>query len=258
VLTEKGTTLKKTFTFVLCVLAFASELASAQSGNFSATGTGASCVIGNGGPLSGGTTLHSFITNIATNTGSGLTLDIRPSLATGLFTQTKIDTAVSSASADVGIQVCVNVDGSPTGVLPQSCVTYDEQFQQVSSDLFSQLTSCTLITTTTTCTGDIDCAPLGATYTCNNPVGGTGVCVAPTSNPLCNFELIESNLSAHSFDFVVAVPNKKPHVVTASWNVVGLAANNTGGTNSTVASCVGPGIVTVTQYNGATLNFNNN
>src|SRR6266576_1268587 len=102
--------MKKTFTFVLCVLAFASELASAQSGNFSATGTGASCVIGNGGVLSSGTALTSFTTNIATSTGSGLTLDVRPSLVTGLFTQTKSDTTVSTGSADIGIEVCVKVD----------------------------------------------------------------------------------------------------------------------------------------------------
>jgi hypothetical protein len=258
VLTKKGTTMKKTFTFVLCVLAFASGLASAQSGNFSASGTGASCVIADGGVLSGGTALNSFTTTVATNTGSGLTLDIRPSLQTGLFTQTKIDPTVSSASADVGIQVCVNVDGSATGVLPQSCVTYDEQFQQVSSDLFSQLAACALVTSTSACSTTSDCSAIGTTYVCNNPTGGsgTGICVVP--NPLCDLNLVESSLSAHSFDFVVAVPNKKPHVVTASWRVVGLPANNTGGTNSSVASCVGPGIVTVTQYNGATLNFNNN
>src|SRR5205823_6441524 len=144
------------------------------------------------------------------------------------------------------------------GVLPQSCVTFDEQFQQISSQLFSQLAACALVTTTTTCTTTSDCSALGSTYVCNNPTGGTGagICVVP--NPLCNLQLIESNLSAHSFDFVVAVPNKKPHVVTASWNVVGLPANNTGGSNSSAISCVGPGIVTVTQYNGATLNFNNN
>jgi hypothetical protein len=250
--------MKKTFAFVLCLLAFAAGMASAQSGNFSASGTSASCVLGDGGVLSGGTTLHSFTTNIATSTGSGLTLDIRPALVTGLFTQTKIDTTVPSAAADVGIEVCVKVDGSATGVFPQSCVTYDEQFQQVNSQLFSQLAACELVTSTTTCTGTSDCSALGSTYICNNPTGGTGtgVCVVP--NPLCNLNLIETSLSAHSFDFVVTVPNKKPHVVTASWNVVGLPANNTGGGNSSVASCVGPGIVTVTQYNGATVNFSNN
>ena len=258
VLTEKESTMKKSLVFVLCSLVFTSGLALAQSGNFSATGTSASCVLGSGGVLSGGTSLTSFTTNIATSTGSGLTLDVRPSLVTGLFTQTKIDTTVSSSSADVGIEVCVKVDGSATGVMPQSCVTYDERFQEIASQLFSQLAACALVPSTTTCTATSDCSALGATYICNNPTGatGAGVCIVP--NPLCNFDLIESSLSAHGFDFVVSVPNKKPHVVTVSWDVVGLPANNTGGGNSSVASCVGPGIVTVTQYNGANLSFSSN
>jgi len=215
-----------------------------SSGNFSAAGTRASCAIGTGGALSGGTVLNSFTANISTGSGNGTTLDIRPALVTGLFTRTKIDASVPSASADVGIKVCVTVDGSGVGVLPSSCAVYDQRFQQISSDLFSQLAACTL-TTATACTTNADCSALGTTYTCNNPTGlpGAGICVAP--NPLCNFELILSTLSAHSFDFVVPVDNKKPHVVTASWSVIGLPANNSG--NSSVASCVGPGILTVTQ-----------
>src|SRR5512144_2372761 len=129
---------------------FGSELAFAQSsGNFSATGTSASCTIGTGGVLSGGTVLTSFTANISTGNGNGTTLVIRPSLVTGLFTRTKIDTSVSSASADRGIEVCVTVDGSGDGVYPASCAVYDQRFQQVSSDLFSQLAECTLVTNTT-------------------------------------------------------------------------------------------------------------
>jgi hypothetical protein len=63
------------------------------------------------------------------------------------------------------------------------------------------------------------------------------------ANPLCNFELILSTLSAHSFDFVVPVGLGKPHTVTAEWSVIGLGAKG----DSTVQSCVGPGILTVTQ-----------
>lgn len=236
--------------FVLLLLVFASQFALSQSGNFSATGTSASCVIGNGGVLSGGTALNSLVTNIATSAGSGLTLDIRPSVVTGLFSEDKIDTTIPSSSTDIGIKVCVTVDGSGAGVVPSSCVTYDEQFHQVSSQLFSQLAACALVTSTTTCTATSDCSALGSTYICNNPTSGTGtgICVVP--NPLCNFDLVESSLSAHSFDFVVSVSNKKPHVVATSWTVVGAGAS---GANEAVVSCVGPGIVTVTQYNGATV-----
>lgn len=227
-------------------------IAFAQSnGNFSASGSSAACTIGGGGVLSGGITASSFTANVSTSNGNGTTLDIRPSLVTGLFTDTKISTSVSTASADVGIQVCVKVDGSSAGILPAPCVIYDQRFQQISSQLFSQLSACQLVTSTT-CTTTADC-PSGDT--CNNPTGGTltGVCTAP--NPLCNFDLILSTLSAHSFDFVVPVGLGKPHVVTTTWSPVG--AGVTG--DSHVASCVGPGIVTVTQVktfnNSGSLSF---
>jgi len=229
-----------------------------SSGNFTAAGTSASCVIGDGGVLSGGTSLGSFTANISTGSGNGTTLDIRPGLVTGLFTDTKINTTISTSSADVGIQVCVTVDGSGAGVLPTPCVTYDQRFQQISSQLFSQIAACALVTSTTTCTTNADCAALGSTYICNNPTGlsGAGICVVP--NPLCNFDLILSTLSAHSFDFVVSVDNKKPHVVDATWSLIGAGVKGSG----SVASCVGPGVLTVTQTkvfnNSGSLNFTSN
>jgi len=243
----------------LAIATLVAPIAYAQSsGNFSASGTGASCVIGAGGALSGGTSLGSFTANISTGSGNGTTLDVRPSLVTGLFTDTKINTTISTSSADVGIQVCVKVDGSSNGVLPSSCVTYDQRFQQISSQLFSQLTACTAAPTNTVCTASADCAVLGTGFTCSIPTGATaGVCVGP--NPLCNFDLILSTLSAHSFDFVVSVDNKKPHVVDASWKVIGAGASNS---SASVASCVGPGILTVTQTkvfnNSGALTFTSN
>jgi hypothetical protein len=254
----------KIFTAVFGVAVLASGLAFAQSsGNFSATGTGASCEIGGGGVLSGGTALTSFTANISTGSGSGTTLDIRPDLVTGLFTDTKISTTVPTSSADVGIQVCVTVDNSTAGIFPASCVTYDQRFQQISSQLFSQLTACTLAPTTDVCSSTTACpvatetCQLGTTGTCTISSAAcsaaapcaagagtcnlTGACLGP--NPLCNFDLILSTLSAHSFDFVVQVDNKKPHVVAASWKTIGAGVIGSG----TVASCVGPGILSVTQ-----------
>jgi hypothetical protein len=237
-----------TIGLAILALTISSSTAHAQSsGNFSATGTDASCAIGAGGTFSGGIGLpiSSFTANISTGSGSGTTLDIRPDLVTGLFTQTKIDTSVPSASADIGIEVCVTVDGSGAGVLPKSCVVYDQRFQQISSQLFSQISTCFSTVTATACTVDTDCAFLGAGFICNNPTGsaGAGKCVSGP-NPLCNFDLILSTLSAHSFDFVIPVDNKKPHMVTASWKVIG-AGTSSG--NASVISCVGPGILTVTQ-----------
>src|SRR5262249_3636000 len=66
-----------------------------SSGNFSASGSGAACIINSTtGALSGGITVNSFTTNISTSNGNGVTLDIRPSFVTGLFTDTKISTSV--------------------------------------------------------------------------------------------------------------------------------------------------------------------
>lgn len=75
------------------VLLLAGSARAQSSGNFSATNTGGSCMIGAGGALSGGTMLSSIDTNISTSNGNGVTLDIRPSLVTGLFTDTKISPA---------------------------------------------------------------------------------------------------------------------------------------------------------------------
>lgn len=260
---------------VVAVVLLVVPLATAQSGgNFSASATPATCSIGAGGALSGGTGIKIFSSDIATSNGSGVTLLMRPSMVTGLFTKTKIDTTVNTASADVGIQVCVKVDGSGDGVMPKSCVVYDQRFQQISSQLFSQIAECTTIVCTTTA----DCAAAGTTATCNNPSGttGGGICVVPTAtactttadcaagqvcvnpsggtsaglcnataaNLLCNFELILSTLSAHSFDFVIPasrLPGGKSHTVTAEWSVIGSPNTNT------AEACVGPGILTLTQ-----------
>ena len=235
------------FAIVVLIVTLGTGMAFAQSsGNFSAAGSGLTCVIGSNGDLSGGITeATAFSSDISTSNASGVTLLIRPSLVTGLFTRTKIDTSVSTASADVGIQVCVKVDGSGDGVLPKSCVVYDQRFQQVSSNLFSQLTACTQLTNNVACTTNADCIVTGFT-TCNNPTGGTltGLCVGP--NPLCDFELLLSTLSAHSFDFVIPAGKTLPgktHRVTATWETIGSGVVG----NSSVVSCVGPGVVTVTQ-----------
>lgn len=235
---------------IVATALLACSIGFAQSnGNFSATGNGTACVInGTTGALSGGIPAASFTANISTSNGNGVTLDVRPSFVTGLFTDTKISTSVPTATADVGIKVCVSVDnspidGSPSPVQPAPCVVYDQRFQQISSQLFSQLTECT---TTTACnlTTGLLCP---TNFTCS-VASGPGVCL----NNLCNFELILSTLSAHSFDFVVPVGLGKPHTVVASWSTIGAPNNN-------AISCVGPGVLTVTQVkvfnNSGSLSF---
>src|SRR5262249_59788351 len=110
-----------------------------------------------------------------------------PGSVPALSTDTKTSPPIRKATADVGIQVWVKVDGGGAGVLPTSCVVYDQRFQQISSQLFSQLAACQPVPTTTACTADADCAALGVGFTCNNPSGtpGGGFCVGPP-NDLCN------------------------------------------------------------------------
>ncbi len=76
-----------------------SGLALAQSsGSFNAAGTSASCAIGTGGTFNGGVgNLNVLETGVQTSNGYGTTLIIRPSLVTGLFTDTKISTTVPTA-----------------------------------------------------------------------------------------------------------------------------------------------------------------
>src|SRR5262245_52513048 len=186
---KKGGEIMKHFAFVSAVAALIlvsmTTTASAQSsGNFSATGTGAACKIGDGGTLEGGTGQQIFKANISTSNAAGVTLNIRPSLVTGLFTDTKVSTTIPKASADIGIQVCVTVDGKGDGILPSNCVVYDQRFQQISTNLFDQLEECTSAPTSTGCANDTDCAPLGTGFVC----GSAGVCVGP--NDLCDFDLI--------------------------------------------------------------------
>ncbi len=221
------------FGVALLVAVFGSGPAFAQStGNFSASGTSAACAIGTGGSFAGspgvcdvtaGSTTQCGILDafISTSNGNGTTLLIRPSLVTGLFTNTKISTSISSASADVGIQVCVTVDNSGAGVKPSSCVIYDQRFQQVSTNLFSVITECA------------------------------------TADPACNFDLILSTLAAHSFDFVIPVGIGKPHHVQVTWSTFGNVSNNQA---SNIGACVGPGTVTVEGVkvfnNSGSLTFN--
>jgi len=206
----------KMLILVVCaVLALSATNASAQSsGSFNASGTKAACKIGDGGEFGDtGAGVNLLTTTIQTSNGQGVTLLIRPSLVTGLFTDTKISQSIPTATADVGIQVCLTIDGKEDGILSSPCVVYDQRFQQISSNLFSAI-------------GGI--------------AGGT--CTDPVTLLPCYFDLIESTLSAHSYDFVAQVPGGS-HTLTATWSVIGHGATS----GARIASCVGPGVLTVTQ-----------
>ncbi len=155
---------------------------------------------------------------------------ITPSLDTGLFTDTKISTTTNNATADVGILVCVNVkdaNGNDYPVYPTNCLVYDQRIQQISSKLFSQLSECS---TTTACS---DTSPCANGYSCVN-----GYC----ANDLCNFQLLLTTLSAHSFNYISQVP-VGTYTVSTKWYPIGQNQSTGGDMNW----CVGPFSVTVQQ-----------
>lgn len=261
--------MKTKMMIVLSVLSLliAASASADSSGNFTYTGTSATCSATpatfnsdtgdftgatlqctdpkTGNPSQGCNTTM-FTASIQTPNGQGTTLLIRPSLDTGLFTSTKLSTTVNNATADVGIMVCVYVD--PTledgkiidpglKVLPTNCVVYDQRIQQVSNTLFANLATCV----PAACSSDADCAALNQ-GTCNIPPGGTsGTCSGPV--PGCNFEILLTTLSAHSFDYVVPVGNGN-HNVLMQWAEIGNNNNTLGGNT---LSCVGPVTLTVQQ-----------
>lgn len=241
-------------TVIVLLVTFGACFAVAQSsGNFSAAGSNTVCALdtstGNLSPACGtpadGEQCLALSAPIKLSSGNGVTLLVTPSVVTGLFTDTKISTTISKSNADIGIKVCLSVDDGKTegvSILPATddgCVVYDQRFQQISSQLFSQLTECTAFNSGTACTPTADdCSTsVGPGFTCSPT---TATCVGP--NPSCDFDLILSTLSAHSFNFVVTVP-KGQHTINAVWKLTGVSTSG----QSSVAACTGPGDLTLTQ-----------
>ena len=260
---EKTMTTRKLF-LVFALAMLSAPMAFAQSsGNFDAAVSPTVCTLNSTTgtlsplclPTGDGTECVLLDTTIKTSNGSGNTLLITPSAVTGLFTSTKLSSTVNTATADIGVKVCVQVVGGR--VLPNetpnaadtSCVVYDQRFQQISNTLFSNVALCAAGNAGTVCTSDANCT--GGTV-CGPPdLTGTQTCT-------CGFDLTLSTLSAHSYNFIAQVPgDNQPHHVRATWKLTGV--NQTLG-SSNVAACVGPADVTVTQTkifsnSGSSLSF---
>ena len=240
---------RSAFVFALLVLSVSTAFAQ-SSGNFDADVNPTVCTLnassGNLSPLcsptADGTECVLLDTTIKTSSGNGTTLLITPSAVTGLFTSTKLSTTINTATADIGVEVCVQVAGghvlpNPTPAAPDtSCIVYDQRFQQISNTLFTNVATCAAGNAGAVCTSDANCT---AGTICGPPdLNGTQVCT-------CGFDLTLSTLSAHSFNFIAQVPGDNlPHHVRATWRLTGV--NQTVGASS-VAACVGPADVTVTQ-----------
>jgi hypothetical protein len=201
--------------FAVLALALAGSSAFAQSsGSFGASFDTTACAITDStGVLTGGIAGDSLPrVSVKVSSGSGVALLITPSLVTGLFTDNKVTQSTTTSTQNVGLQVTVTVDNDSSNVVPELGVNpgivYDQRFIQVKAPFLSQLAAC----------------------------GGDGTC----------FELVESTLSAHSFNFYVSNLSPGTHEIEVSWSVIG-------GTSGE-AACVGPGTLTVQQVKNFSFN----
>ena len=197
----------------LTVLYHSATAFAQSSGSFSASYNATQCSItASDGTLTGGmgdTSLPDVTVKVSS--GSGVALVITPSLVTGLYTNNKLSSTSTISTQNVGLQVKVTVDGDTTNVVPEivsgsNGVIYDQRFMQVTASFLSGLSTCT--------------------DTC--------------------FSIVESTLSAHSFNFYISNLAPGTHTVGVSWKMVG------GGNGE--AACVGPGTVTVQQVKNFSFN----
>lgn len=204
----------------------------ASSGSFTAAVDNANCTIDSGtgviSPAGQSFPIAFNPVSVQVSSGSGTALVVTPSAVTGLFTDNKLTNTTSSSTQDVGIQVQVTVsptngtvvapgaiqiapntpgdsgNGTDTGATCSltaaqakanavtSCVIYDQRFNQISSQLLTQLANLNSFTTA--------------------------------------FEQIESTLSAHSFNFYVTAPGGNYEFDVNAQLFVG--KNNTAGAGS--------------------------
>jgi hypothetical protein len=160
-------------------------------------------------------------TTIKTPNSSFTTLLIRPSLVTGLFTNTEVTQAMTTSAQTAAVTVKVMLDGAPVApaTTASPSIIYDQRFQQLSAPFFTQLAEC-------------------------------------TASQNCSMDLIISTLAAHSFDFVAPNVGGGTHALQVSWEftcsdpVTGAmspANCSQTYTANTAGACAGPGTVTVQQ-----------
>jgi hypothetical protein len=203
-------------TFLLAVLfvtaLYNSTAVLAQSsGSFSASFGATQCAISNSdGSLTGGIAGNSLPdVTVKVSSGSGVALVITPSLVTGLYTKNKLSQTSTTSTQNVGLRVKVLVDNSTANVIPEigsNGVIYDQRFIQVTASFLSGLATCIN-----------DC-----------------------------FTMVQSTLSAHSFNFYVSNLTPGTHTIRVTWDLV----EGTSGEGT----CVGPGTLTVEQVKN--FNFN--
>jgi hypothetical protein len=169
------------------------------------------------GALGGGTENDALKTTMKVSSGNGVGIVVRPSAVVGLLTDVSLSgksgggTVTQSAQETVQFKVTATAlsgQAAPT-VTPGDWVTYDDRFIQISTNLFSLLSTCTSLSPATT----------------------------------CFFNFNETTLSAHSFDWIVTGLSSGNYGITVSWRY-----NNNGTTAPNQAlACVGPVVLTAEQ-----------
>jgi hypothetical protein len=211
---------------LIALAVFATTTAQAQSsGNFTSRVQTTQCTMNTQGGVDGvsgsldnnggGQILNTYI---KTPNSQFTTLLIRPSLVTGLFTNTEVTQSMTSSAQTAAVRVYVTLDGQPVAPATsgEPSIIYDQRFQQLSADFFSKIATCTAMSS-------------------------------------CSIDLIMSTLAAHSFDFVAPNVGGGTHQLEVSW--VFECRNNSGAVvpcttmymANSAGACAGPGTVTVTQ-----------
>ena len=195
---------------LLTVLCYSATAFAQSSGNFSASFDKSQCSITDStGELTGGIGVTKLPdVTIKVSSGSGVALIITPSLVTGLYTNNKLSSTSTTSTQNVGLRVKVTVDDSTENVFPEL-----GSDGVIYDQRFMQVTA-SFLSGLTTCT---DC-----------------------------FQIVESTLSAHSFNFYVSNLAPGTHTIGVSWDIVG-------GTRGE-GTCVGPGTVTVQQVKNFSFN----
>lgn len=203
------------FFALLAVVALMGSTAWAQSsGNFAGDVEETQCTVSATG--TGSSTVSSMTTTIKTPNSSQTALLIRPSLVTGLFTDTTLTSSVSVSTAVASVTVSVDLDGKPVAPDTGSGVVYQKRIQQMSDNFLQLLTGCT------TSTG--------------------------ASTP-CDLSLVLATLSAHSFDFLAPNVGGGTHTVSVTVTLnPGTGSNSKGNKGGGLSgACAGPGVLTVQQ-----------
>ena len=237
--------LRKLLLATTAVVATAPALA-ASSGSFTAGNVDTNCTINSGtgviSPAGQMFPIQFNPLNVQIASGSGTALVVTPSAVTGLFTDNKITNTISSSTQDVGIQVQVTVTPTAGTVVPAGAITIDPKTPGDSGNGTDTGATCSLTTAQKAANAVTSCVIYDQRFIQISSQLLTQLAAANGFQTA--FELIESTLSAHAFNFYVQAPGGTYEFDVNAQLFVG--KNNTAGGGS-VAGCFGPGTVTIEQ-----------